>query len=264
MTKILKLLKLTFILSAILAASCTDNKFKLGKPVAGTSTAMSDFAHFWSYYSNNLKFYKDFEAFDTDARQIPADSFMAKYSTGQFAVYKYMARDTVVQYKLEKLKTDAEENIKNQLRAQAYTDYHYYLKRGKPLAGFNYVDLDGDSYTQNNTHGKYVVMKFWFIGCKPCIAEMPELNKIVAKNKDRDDVVFLSLALDSEQALKKFLTRQRFDYKTVGNKNDYVIDTLAISQFPTHLVINKDGKVMGVCNSSKELKDLLTRTSVRI
>ena len=264
MTKILTLLKTILILSALWVTSCYDDKVKLGKPVAGTSTAMSDFTHFWAYYSKHLKFYNDFQAFDTNAQQMPADSFMAKYGTGKYAVYKYIAQDTIVQFKLEELKLDVEENIKNQLRAQAYTDYSYYQKRGKSLKGFNYVDLDGNRYTQASTRGKYVIVKFWFIGCVPCIAEMPELNTIVAKNKDRTDVVFLSLALDAEPALRKFLTKQRFDYKTVGNKNDYVIDTLAIRQFPTHLVIDKDGKVMGVCNSSEELKDLLTKTSVTI
>jgi thiol-disulfide isomerase/thioredoxin len=264
MTKISTLLKTAFVLSAILIASCSGDKVKLGKPVAGTGTSLSDFAHFWSYYSNNIKFYKDFQAFDTDAQQIPADSFMMKYATGKYAVYKYIAQDTIVQYKLETLKPDVEENIKNQSRAQSYTDYSYYQKRGKPLVGFNYIDLDGKPYTPENTRGKYVVMKFWFIGCVPCVAEMPELNEMVAKNKDRKDVVFLSIALDAEPALRKFLTKQRFDYKTIGNKKNYVFDTLAINQFPTHLVIDKDGKVMGVCNWAKELKDLLTKTSIVI
>lgn len=264
MTKISKLFKVTIVLSAVLIASCSNNKARLGKPVAGTSTAMSDFPHFWSYYSRHIKFYKDFEAFDTNSQQIPADSFMVKYETGKYVIYKHIARDSVIQYKLEGLKPDVEEDITNQLRSLAYTDYNYYKKRGKPLVGFNFVDLNGDKYTPGNTHAKYVVMKFWFIGCVPCVAEMPELNEIVAKNKDRADVVFISIALDSEKALRKFLTKRRFDYKTVGNKNDYVIDTLGISQFPTHLVIDKNGKVMGVCNSSKELKELLTDTSIRI
>lgn len=264
MTRLSKLPNLVFLLALTLVAGCSDDKDKLGKPAVGTETSMSDFTHFWSYYSTHLKFYKHFDAFNTDSKPMPVDSFMTKYATGKYMVYKYIARDTVIQYKLEPLKPDAEDNIKNQLRSQAYTDYHYYLKMGKPLAGLHFTDLDGKAYTPENTKGKYVVMKFWFIGCIPCVEEMPELNEIVAKNKDRDDVVFLSVALDSESALRKFLTRQRFDYKTVGNKNGYVTDTLQINQFPTHLIINKDGKVMGLCNSVKELKDLSSQTSIAI
>ncbi|MEO6286934.1 MAG: TlpA disulfide reductase family protein [Dyadobacter sp.] len=255
--------KITLFLSLILAASCSDQA-ELGRPVPGTSTSMSDFAHFWSYYSKHIKFYKEFEAFDTDSKSMPVDSFMIKYGTGKYMVNKYIARDTIIQYKLEKLKSDAEDNIKNQLRSLAYTDYHYFLKKGKPLTGLNYTDLDGKSYSPENTRGKYVVMKFWFIGCIPCVEEMPKLNEIVAKNKDRDDIIFLSIALDSEKSLRKFLTKQRFDYHTIGNKNDYVMNTLTINQFPTHLIINKDGKVMGLCNSLRELKDLITQTSIQI
>jgi thiol-disulfide isomerase/thioredoxin len=264
MANVFNTLKIILVVTTMFVAGCSDSKVELGKPVAGTSTAYANFTNYWSYYSKNLKFYKDFEAFDTDARQIPADSFMAKYGTGKYAVYKYIARDTVVQYKLEKLKSDAEDNIKNQTRSQAYTDYNFYKKRDKPLPGFNYVDVDGKHYTPENTRGKYVVMKFWFIGCVPCVEEMPELNKIVAKNKDRDDVIFLSIALDPEPALRKFLAKKQFDYKTVGNKSAYISDTLLINQFPTHLVIGKDGNVMGVCSWVRELKDLLGRTDVKI
>ncbi|NIJ54461.1 TlpA family protein disulfide reductase [Dyadobacter arcticus] len=265
MERISKLPITIFLLSIIWVAGCSEDKDKLGTPVAGTEMAMSDFAHFWSYYSNHVKFYKDFETFNTDSKPMPADSFMARYKTGEYVVLKYMARDTVIQYKLEKLKPNVEDNIKNQLRSQAFTDYNFYKKRGKPLDGLNFTDLNGKVYNPKNTLGKYVVMKFWFIGCVPCVEEMPELNEMVAKNKDRDDVVFLGIALDPEKALNKFLTKKRFDYHVIGNKNDYVMDTLKINQFPTHLVIDKEGKVMGLCNSSRELKDLIkSRTSIRI
>ncbi|WP_171037861.1 TlpA family protein disulfide reductase [Dyadobacter luticola] len=263
MRKFFNQLSLMLVASVIFAA-CSNDKVELGKPVVGSGEAYANFANYWQYYSNHLKFYKNFEAFDTDARQMPADSFMAKYSTGKYAVYKYIARDTVVQYKLEKLKPDVEENIINQLRAQAFTDYRSYQKKGKPLVGFNYVDLDGKSYTPENTRGKFVIMKFWFVGCVPCVQEMPELNEIVAKNKNRNDILFLSIALDPEPNLRKFLAKTKFDYKTVGNKKDYVADTLLINQFPTHLVIGKDGNVMGVCSWVRELKDMLGGTGVRI
>lgn len=258
------LLKTICLFAILYLAGCSEQGGKLGKPVAGSKTAYDNFSNYWSYYINNLKFYKQFEAYDTDSNRIPADSFMAKYGTGQYAVYKYVARDTVIQYKLDKLKPEAEDNIKNQMRSQAFTDYTAYKKKGKPLAGFNFVDLNGNPYTLKNTKGKYVVVKFWFIGCLPCIKEMPELNEIVAHNKDRKDVIFLSIALDPEPELRKFLTAKRFDYNTVGNKKNYVADTLAINQFPTHLVIGKDGNVIGSCSWIAELKDLLKQTTVKI
>jgi thiol-disulfide isomerase/thioredoxin len=264
MRRTIYLLKAISMFSILLLAGCSDQSGKLGQPVKGSKTAYASFSNYWSYYMHNLKFYKQFEAYDTDATQIPADSFMAKYGTGEYEVYKYIAHDTVLQYKLEKLKPEVEDNIRNQLRSQSLTDYNAYKKQGKPLAGFNFVDLDGKPYTLENTRGKYVVIKFWFIGCVPCVKEMPELNEIVARNKERDDVIFLSIALDSEPALRKFLTTRKFDYKTVGNKKEYVADTLAINQFPTHLVIGKDGNVIGSCSWVPELKDLLKQTTVKI
>lgn len=237
--------------------SCSDNGTELGKPAPGTKEALSDFAHWWSYHSKNIKFYKHFTPFDTDARVIPLDSFMQKYRTGTYAVLKYTQGDTAIQYQLKTLDAGSEENIRNQLRATAYGDFRDFLKIGKPLEGFGYQSIDGHTFDAQNTRNKFVVMKFWFIGCQPCVAEMPELNEIVAQNRARKDVVFLSVALDTAPALRKFLTRKRFDYAVVGDKKDYVADTLNVNMFPTHMLIDKQGNVAGVCNNVNDLKEML-------
>jgi peroxiredoxin len=237
--------------------SCSDDRAKLGKPAPGTKDALSDFSHWWSYHSSNIKFYKHFTPFDTDAGIIPLDSFMQKYRTGDYAVLKYTQGDTIIQYQLKKLDAGTEENIQNQLRATAYGDFKDFLKIGKPLEGFSYQAIDGRGFDYQATRDKFVVVKFWFIGCQPCIAEMPELNAIVAKNTARDDVIFLSIALDSQPALRKFLTNRRFDYAVVGDKKSYVIDTLGMNAFPTHMLIDKQGRVAGICSDVKDLKEML-------
>lgn len=237
--------------------SCSDDRAKLGKPAPGTKDALSDFSHWWAYHSSNIKFYKHFTPFDTDARVIPLDSFMQKYRTGEYAVLKYTQGDTTIQYQLKKLDTSSEENIRNQLRATAYGDFKDFLKIGKPLEGFGYQSIDGRTFDSKAIRDKFLVMKFWFIGCQPCIAEMPELNAIVNKNSTRTDVVFLSIALDPRPALQKFLANRRFDYAVVGDKKGYVIDTLSVNTFPTHMLLDKQGHVAGICSNIKDLKEML-------
>lgn len=36
---------------------------------------------------------------------------------------------------------------------------------GKKVPKFEFVDLNGHKYNRENTKGKILVMKFWFIGC---------------------------------------------------------------------------------------------------
>ena len=97
---------------------------------------------------------------------------------------------------------------------------------GRPLPGFNFVDLNGNVYNKDNCKGKIVVLNFWFIGCTACQEEMPDLNKIVASYKNRDDVLFISIAPNSTNDLKKFLEKTPFNYAAIPDKSYYVADTL--------------------------------------
>jgi len=248
---------LCYIITVLLCA-CSQDSTQLGKPVFGTGQASSSFNNWWSYHSGNIKFYEDFTPFDSHSNVIPIDSFMEQYSTGKYMVLKYIANSSVLQYKLQRLDPKADEKISNTLQSIAYTDYQEYLQLGKALPNFDFTDINGNRYTAQNTKGKLVIMKFWFIGCKPCVAEMPELNKLVASKSSQDDILFLSLAFDSEQALKSFLTKRKFDYKVVANKKTYLNQTLNIRGYPTHMVINKDGLVERICNSAVALKKILS------
>src|SRR5690606_5542268 len=61
---------------------------------------------------------------------------------------------------------------------------------------FEAHNLQGEPVILKNMRGNIVVLNFWGLGCGPCIAEMPELNKLVDKYRDRSDVKFLAPAGD--------------------------------------------------------------------
>jgi thiol-disulfide isomerase/thioredoxin len=56
---------------------------------------------------------------------------------------------------------------------------------------FDVVAVDGKRLKLSALKGKVVVLNFWFIGCAPCIAELPALNKLVDEYKG-EDVVFIA------------------------------------------------------------------------
>ena len=127
---------------------------------------------------------------------------------------------------------------------------------GGDLPNFNFVDLDGKEYNSKIMDGKWVVVKLWFIGCKPCIAEMPQLNELVEQYKNREDIVFLSLAWDSPEKLEQFLKKTRFDYAVVPNEKQYIMETLGIEAFPTHMIV-KNGVIVEVVSNAVSLENSL-------
>ena len=105
--------------------------------------------------------------------------------------------------------------------------------------------------------GNFIVFKTWFINCQACVAEFPELNGLVKKHKTRDDIIFISLALDSKLKLEKFLQKKHFEYGVVSEQRDYIAKTLNLQIYPTHIIVDKDGIIQKVANKASEIISFL-------
>ncbi|MGB4773629.1 MAG: TlpA disulfide reductase family protein [Daejeonella sp.] len=112
----------------------------------------------------------------------------------------------------------------------------------KPVPDFSYTDINGNKGSAKSLKGKIIVMNFWFTQCAPCVMEIPDLNKLVEKYKEKD-VVFISFALDKPDVIKEFFSEHPFDYTAVADSRELAMDTFKVSSFPTHLIVNKEGVI---------------------
>ena len=117
---------------------------------------------------------------------------------------------------------------------------------GKQALPFSVTDINGKNYSLESLKGKVIVINFWFVECKPCVMEMPELNKLVEKYENKD-VVFLGLAINQKDKIEQFLKKTTYKYNTVPAAND-VIDTYGVTSFPMHIVIDKNSNVIFAAN----------------
>ena len=106
---------------------------------------------------------------------------------------------------------------------------------------FSAIDMQGNQISLDDLKGKVVVINFWFTACKPCIIEMPELNELVHKYKEKE-LVFLGITFDQKEQVAKFLQGRKFDYQVIPNAQK-VISKYGVNSFPTHLVIDQKGEV---------------------
>jgi len=112
---------------------------------------------------------------------------------------------------------------------------------GKSAIPFTITDIAGNNYTLESLKGKVVVLNFWFIECKPCVMEIPDLNKLVEKYKGKD-VVFLGIATNDKAKLQTFLEKQPFNYNIIPNGSKTASD-YQVNAFPTHIIIDKNSMV---------------------
>ena len=140
-----------------------------------------------------------------------------------------------------------------------------------PLVGtqavvFDVTDIKGKKYKLSELKGKVVALNFWFVECKPCIMEMPELNELVEEFKGKE-VVFLAIAINNQKQLKKFLKKTDFNYKVISSGQS-VSDSYGIKGFPTNVIIDQNGLIQyastGIgpnnkVNLQKEINKLLIK-----
>lgn len=143
-------------------------------------------------------------------------------------------------YKLVKIKYWPNKNIYAWVSGVGFRQFKEESLIGKLLLKKPLIDMQGDVIDSNFIKGKHVFVKCWFIKCVPCVAEMPQLNKIVDKMKNRKDILFLSFAFDKKDSLKIFLDKTAFTYKVLPTYKIPEIDSLGFVSFPTHLYVENN------------------------
>lgn len=117
------------------------------------------------------------------------------------------------------------------------------IEVGTTAPDFKFWLLDGTKVTNKTTINKVVVLKFWFTTCVPCISGIPELNKLVEKYKDNEDVLFIAPALDNKTVITKFLSYYPFDFSITYNAIDMAKVYNPNGIYPTYVIIDKNGKI---------------------
>jgi len=112
----------------------------------------------------------------------------------------------------------------------------------RPAPPFQGTTLDGQPVDSAQLRGKVVVANFWFTGCGPCKAEIPDLNRLADDFAGRN-VVFLAFTLDDDEAtLRRFLSEHPFHY-TIVPKAGKVATAFDVQSYPTHVILAPNGDI---------------------
>jgi thiol-disulfide isomerase/thioredoxin len=107
------------------------------------------------------------------------------------------------------------------------------------------------------------VYNFWFVACKPCVAEIPALNRLVEKYR-HDSVEFIAITFDNAERISNFLKDKRFDFM-IGILPMRAINHIKkIDFYPFTAIVNKKQKLSFVLtgrpigkDSEKEVFEIL-------
>lgn len=218
----------------------------------------TDFMTWYNYTFANIHLSQDFIGLNIDSVKIDKTTFLNKLMTGNVVAFQIKILQGEPVYKLFKLNTN-DESIKATVKQMASTEMAHFKMEGTKIPEFNFTDLNGKTYDNPSTKEKIIVVKCWFIHCVACVKEFPALNKLVGENKDRNDLLFISLAMDSKQDLINFLKTKEFNYAVIPEMEHFMVDKLAITAYPTHILIDKSGKIVKIVNRIDDLIPFLKK-----
>ena len=117
--------------------------------------------------------------------------------------------------------------------------------RGTGAPEFALRKLEGGTVRLSEHKGKVVVLDFWATWCSPCVEEMPHLVKVVKELEP--DVAFVAINQDdpgSDGVVEKFATQTTPGLKPyVAMADDDVVVSYGITQLPTMVIVDRDGKI---------------------
>lgn len=250
--------KLIVFIVFFLIFTSSFSQIKLGNPEVNPVQIQKTYES-WSVYNKKIMLSRDFTALDNTSKEITKEAFLTALANGNFIPIRLKSQDSVYSYKLFKILPKSDTSIKAAINQEAFDALKNFEMEGKPFPKFSFKDLDGNEVSNETMQGKIIVIKCWYIHCAACIKEFSAVNALVSKYKDRKDIVFVSLAEDTPEQLKTFLTRKPLSYSVIPNMKEYMNNILQLNAFPTHFILNKEGKIAKVLNNCESLEVALEK-----
>jgi len=197
--------------------------------------------------SSNSSAFKSIIVKDSSGTIYSYDNWNAQLKTGEYSLRNLDPNDKSQGYIIYKL-TEQEKHKRDSV-AKTYANHAIknsesnFFTTGKKIDPFKEKDMDRNKLSIEDMKGKVIVLNFWFVGCPPCRAEIPELNNIVEKYKDNPNIVFIGIALDDYVTIKNFLATNPFKYHIIENGRYIAQGKYGINVYPTNVVVDKQGIV---------------------
>jgi thiol-disulfide isomerase/thioredoxin len=125
----------------------------------------------------------------------------------------------------------------------------------------DYFTADGQSGRFADHQGKWLVINYWAIWCKPCREEIPELNTFQLQHRDNVIVMGVDFDQNSSDKLQPLIKELGIQFTVLTQDPAPIFGWGRAAGLPTTYIINPQGQLSATLNGPQTL-DSLNRATV--
>jgi peroxiredoxin len=139
------------------------------------------------------------------------------------------------------------------------------IKKNEKAPQINLRDMDNRLvFVSNELKDKPVLVNFFFTACAPCRRELPELEILYNRYKQKAGMYLISTDSEGSDAVRPYLNKLKITIPVLIDKYSDVAKIYGIDKYPSMILIGKNGKVIFVTNGYNEeniakLEDILKK-----
>jgi peroxiredoxin len=104
--------------------------------------------------------------------------------------------------------------------------------------------LDGPAVKLSEQKGKIVILNFWATWCPPCRAEMPAIDRLWNKNKDKAFTVMGVSVGEKPEIVRDFIAKNGYGYPIFVDPSGELGSAFNARSIPTTYILDKSGAVI--------------------
>lgn len=115
-------------------------------------------------------------------------------------------------------------------------------KKGEAAPDYGFLDPAGKPVTLAAFRGKPLLVNLWATWCAPCVREMPTLDRLAVREKDKLQVLVISQDLDGAAKVTPFFEKAKFTALQPYLDPDVKFSTGYGVNLPTTILYDAEGK----------------------
>jgi peroxiredoxin len=106
-------------------------------------------------------------------------------------------------------------------------------------------DVFGNTISLSNFRGKVVFLNFWATWCPACVIEMPSMQKLHRRFKDKNFVMVAINSQETNAQVKSFFDKYKLSFAALLDSSGEVGTWFDVNALPTTFVLDKEGRIIG-------------------